>query len=692
MKVQREANSRSPQLDCTFFSSSFPEAAAMPTSLARPDYALADNLAATAGTVFLTGTQALVRLLLMQHARDVAAGIASRGFLSGYRGSPLGMVDQQAWKAQKLLDAAGVRFLPAINEELGATAVLGTQRVESDPERTADGVFAMWYGKGPGVDRAGDALKHGNAYGSSMRGGVLVVAGDDHGCVSSSMPHQSDQAMQSWHMPVLAPASVAEYLEFGLYGWALSRCSGNWIGFTALSEVVESGSTVDLDETNARAAAWKSGDDVLRATGFVPPADGLHYRWPDLPSLKIEARLFAKLDAVRAFAQVNAIDRDVVTAARASVGIVTCGKAHFDLLEVFRRLDIPLAALESAGVRIYKVGLAYPVEPTRLEAFANGLDEILVIEEKAGIVEQQLRALFYNRPVRPQVVGKRDAEGRPLVSELGELRPSRLIELVAAWLAARFPALDRRHLVRDFTVPELLSNESDVVKRVPYFCAGCPHNTSTKVPEGSRAQAGIGCHFMASWMDRDTEGLIQMGGEGVDWISHAMFTKVPHVFQNLGDGTYYHSGYLAIRQAIASGSNITYKILFNDAVAMTGGQPVDGIISVDAIARQVESEGVKQVVVVSDAIEKYEPIRHRFPQGTEFHDRSELDAVQRRLREVPGVTILIYEQTCAAEKRRRRKKGELVDPARRLFINDRVCEGCGDCSVQPNCVAGLPLA
>ena len=384
----------------------------MPASLARPDYALADNLGASDGTVFLTGTQALVRLLLMQHARDAAAGIASRGFLSGYRGSPLGMVDQQAWKAKKLLDAAGVRFLPAINEELGATAVLGTQRVESDPERTADGVFAMWYGKGPGVDRAGDALKHGNAYGASPRGGVLVVAGDDHGCVSSSMPHQSDQAMQSWHMPVLAPASVAEYLEFGLYGWALSRFAGNWVGFTALSEVVESGSTVDLDETNARVAAWRSGDDVLRATGFVPPADGLHYRWPDLPSLKIEARLFAKLDAVRAFAKVNAIDRDVVVAPRASVGIVTCGKAHLDLLEVFRRLDIPLAALEEAGVRIYKVGLAYPIEPTRLEAFAEGLDEILVVEEKAGLVEQQLRDLFYNHAVRPKVIGKRDADGR----------------------------------------------------------------------------------------------------------------------------------------------------------------------------------------------------------------------------------------------------------------------------------------
>ena len=662
----------------------------MPDTLVRPDYRLADNFAANRGVVFLTGTQALIRLPLMQARLDAARGLDSQGFISGYRGSPLGMVDQQAWKAAGLLEAAKVKFLPAINEELGATAVLGTQRVESDPERTADGVFAMWYGKGPGVDRAGDALKHGNAFGSSPHGGVLVVAGDDHGCVSSSMPHQSDATMQSWHMPVVAPASVAEYLEFGLYGWALSRFSGNWVGFTALSEVVESGSTVDLDETNARVAAWQPAGEVEATTGFVRPEEGLHYRWPDLPSLKIEARLHAKLDAVRAFAKVNSIDRQVVEAAQATVGIVTCGKAHLDLLEVFRRLDIPLEALAAAGVRLYKVGLSYPLEPTRLAAFAEGLKEILVVEEKGAIVETQMRDLFYNAPVRPAIVGKHDAQGRALVSELGELRPSRLIEIVATWLASRFPQLDRRHLVVDFTVPQLLSNVGDAVKRLPYFCAGCPHNTSTKVPEGSRAQAGIGCHFMASWMDRDTAGLIQMGGEGVDWVSHSQFTKVPHVFQNLGDGTYYHSGYLAIRQAIAAKTNITYKILFNDAVAMTGGQPVDGVISVDGIARQVEAEGATKVVVLSDDIAKYDAIHDRFPQGTEFHGRGELDAVQRRLREMKGVTILIYEQTCAAEKRRRRKKGELVDPARRLFINTRVCEGCGDCSVQSNCVAVVP--
>ncbi len=621
-------------------------------ALARPDYRLSDSLWAHRGAIFLTGTQALVRLMVMQRQRDTAAGLDTRGFISGYRGSPLGMVDMAVWKAGQKLVEAGVRFLPAINEELAATAVLGTQRVEADPERTCAGVFAMWYGKGPGVDRAGDALKHGNAYGASPNGGVLMVAGDDHGCVSSSMPHQSDQAFQSWHAPVVAPASVAEYLEFGLYGWALSRFSGNWVGFTALSEVVESGSTVDLDLLNARLSTWQDAHTVRLLTGYAAPPGGLHYRWPDLPSLTIEERLHAKLDAVRAFARINSIDRHIVQAPQATVGIVTAGKAHYDFMEVLRRLDISTQSLAQHGVRVYKLGLTYPIEPLRMREFARGLKEVLVIEEKGPVVEDQLRTLLYNAPQRPLIVGKQDAQGAALVPAAGELRPSRLISIVADWIAGHYPDLDRRHLVRDFTLPELLSNASDSVKRLPYFCAGCPHNTSTKVPEGSRAQAGIGCHFMASWMDRDTEGLIQMGGEGVDWVSHAMFTMVPHVFQNLGDGTYYHSGYLAIRQAVAARATLTYKILFNDAVAMTGGQPVDGIISVDAIARQVEAEGVRQVVVLSDDIAKYRAIRHRFPAGTEFHDRAELDAVQRRLREMQGVTVLIYEQTCAAAARR----------------------------------------
>lgn len=662
----------------------------------RPGYRLADNLWAPSGAVFLTGTQALVRLLLMQRQRDAARGWNTQGFVSGYRGSPLGMVDQAIWKAGPGFAEAGIRFVPAINEELGATQVLGTQRVESDPERTVDGVFGLWYGKGPGVDRAGDALKHGNAYGSSPHGGVLVVAGDDHGCVSSSMPHQSDQAFMAWSMPVLQPASVAEYLEFGLYGYELSRYSGAWVGMAALSEVVESAGTVDLDQVLARVATWADGETVRGATGHRPPADGLHYRWPDLPSLRIESRLADKLEAVAAFARINSIDREVIESPQATLGIVTCGKAHYDLMEVLRRLEISPESLARVGVRLYKVGLSFPIEQTRMLAFASGLQELLVVEEKGAVVEGQLRELFYNRPAaeRPAIVGKHGRDGRPLVSALGELRPSRLIELVAHWLHGHFPGHaelnDHLQHVRDFTPPQLLSNAADAVKRLPYFCAGCPHNTSTKVPEGSTARAGIGCHFMANWMDRSTAGLIQMGGEGVDWVSHALFTRTPHVFQNLGDGTYYHSGYLAIRQAVAAKATLTYKILFNDAVAMTGGQPVDGVISVDAIARQVESEGVRRVVVVSDDIGKYDAIKSRFPAGTEFHDRAELDAVQRRLREIEGVTVLIYEQTCAAEKRRRRKKGELADPPKRLFINEAVCEGCGDCTVQSNCVAVLP--
>jgi indolepyruvate ferredoxin oxidoreductase len=647
------------------------------------NYQLSDNLAAPHGQVFLTGTQALVRLLLMQRQLDSRAGLRTAGFVSGYRGSPLGMVDQQLWKARALLDEAGVQFLPAINEDLAATACLGTQRVALDPKRRVDGVTAMWYGKGPGVDRSGDALKHANAYGSSPQGGVLVVAGDDHGCVSSSMPHQSDLAMQAWSMPVVHPANVAEYLEFGLYGWALSRFSGAWVGFKAISEVVESGMTVDLDAVPL---------DFELPVDFAPP-QLLHVRAVDLPSLALEERLALKLDAVRAFARLNSVDKHIVSSPSATLGIVTVGKAHFDFMEVLRRLDLDPNALAAAGVRVYKVGLVFPLEPSRLREFAQGLDELLVIEEKAPVVERQIKELLYDLPhaQRPRVAGKADPRGAPLLSALGELRPSRVMPVVAEWLARLNPALDRRHLVVDFTMPQLLSNEADAVKRQPYFCSGCPHNTSTKVPDGSRALAGIGCHFMASWMERDTSGLIQMGAEGVDWAAHARFTSEQHVFQNLGDGTYYHSGYLAIRQAIAAGANITYKILYNDAVAMTGGQPVDGKIGVPQIARQVEAEGASRVAVLSDEIGKYRDQHGEFPRGTTFHDRRELDSVQRSLRKTQGVSILIYDQTCAAEKRRRRKKGELADPPRRVFINEQVCEGCGDCGQASNCLSVIPV-
>jgi indolepyruvate ferredoxin oxidoreductase len=646
-------------------------------------YQLSDNLAAQSGQVFLTGTQALVRLLLAQKAQDERQGLKTAGFVSGYRGSPLGMVDQQLWKAKKFLDQAQVNFLPAINEDLAATACLGVQRVALDPKRTVDGVFAMWYGKGPGVDRSGDALKHGNVYGSAKQGGVLVVCGDDHGCVSSSTPHQSDLALQAWSMPLVHPGNVAEYLEFGLYGWALSRFSGAWVGFKAISEVVESGMTVDLDAVPL---------DFELPVDHTPPTD-LHIRSVDLPSLELESRLAHKIDAVLAFAKINSIDKHIVVSPRASLGIVTVGKAHYDFMEVLRRLDLDPNALAAAGVRVYKVGLVYPLEPTRIREFAQGLTDMLVIEEKAPVVERQIKELLYHLPdaQRPRVVGKSDERGAAVLSALGELRPSRIMPTVADWLARLNPALDRRHLVVDFLTPCLLSNSADAVRRQPYFCSGCPHNTSTKLPEGSRALAGIGCHFMASWMERGTSGLIQMGAEGVDWAAHSRFTTEKHVFQNLGDGTYYHSGYLAIRQAIAAKANITYKILYNDAVAMTGGQPVDGQTSVPQIARQVEAEGVKRLVVVSDEIGKYDGHHGLFPAGTTFHDRSELDAVQRELREIQGVTVLIYDQTCAAEKRRRRKKGEFPDPNKRIFINESVCEGCGDCGQASNCLSVVPV-
>jgi len=648
----------------------------------RP-YQLSDNLAADSGAVFLTGTQALVRLPLMQKKLDEKAGRNTAGFVSGYRGSPLGMVDQQMWKAKKFLAAADVEFLPAINEDLAATACLGTQRAALDPERRVEGVFALWYGKGPGVDRAGDALKHGNVYGSSAQGGVLVVCGDDHGCVSSSMPHQSDLALQAWFMPVLHPGNVAEYLEFGLYGWALSRFSGNWVGFKAISEVVESGMTVDLDAV--------AMDFTLPVD--YQPATNLHIRLVDLPSLDLESRLAHKLDAVRAFAKLNSVDKHIVASPAATLGIVTVGKAHYDFMEVLRRLDLDPNALAAAGVRVYKVGLVYPLETTRMAEFAQGLTDLLVIEEKAPVVERQIKDLLFHLPEfqRPRVVGKTDESGKRLLSELGELRPSRIMAVVAEWLARLNPALDRRHLVVDFTAPQVLSNAADATRRLPYFCSGCPHNSSTKLPEGSRALAGIGCHFMANWMERSTSGLVQMGAEGVDWVAQQRFSRAPHVFQNLGDGTYYHSGYLAIRQAIAAKATLTYKILYNDAVAMTGGQPVDGSTSVPQIARQIEAEGVKRLAILSDEIDKYDDHRALFPPGTTFHDRSELDAVQRELREIKGVTALIYDQTCAAEKRRRRKKKEFPDPPRRIFINEQVCEGCGDCGQASNCLSVVPV-
>jgi indolepyruvate ferredoxin oxidoreductase len=616
----------------------------------------------------------------MQRTMDEAAGLNTAGFISGYRGSPLGMVDQELWRARRFLEESHIEFLPAVNEDLAATAVLGSQQVETDPGKNVDGVFGIWYGKGPGVDRAGDALKHGNAYGSSPTGGVLVVAGDDHGCISSSMPHQSDVAFLTFMMPHLNPASVAEYLEYGLYGIALSRFSGMWVGFKAITETVESALSFELPPY----------PQFVMPDDFVPPVTGLHYRWPDFPGPQIEERLEAKKAATLAFAAANPIDRKIFDVPKARFGIVTTGKAHLDLMEALRLLGIDADEARRIGIDVYKVGMVWPLEPRGALDFVQGKNEVLVVEEKRGIIESQFKEYFYDYPGKKpkRMVGKRDENFDRLVPWIGELSPMQLAPIVARRLDREFGG------TRFSQKAEVLARQRGsriAVKgatRMPYFCSGCPHNTSTKVPEGSKALAGIGCHFMASWMDRDTDGLIQMGGEGVNWIARSKFNGGEHVFQNLGDGTFYHSGSLAIRQSIAAAANITYKILFNDAVAMTGGQPVDGPLTVQSVAQSVRAEGVERIALVSDEPELFDPAD--FPARTSISHRRELDSVQRELRDIPGVTVLIYAQTCATEKRRRRKRGKLEDPNKFVVINELVCEGCGDCSVESNCLSVIP--
>jgi len=644
------------------------------------NYELDDRYRRESGRVFLTGTQALVRIALMQRTLDAAAGLNTAGFVSGYRGSPLGAYDLELWRASRFLAESNIRFLPAVNEELAATAILGTQQVEADPDSEVDGVFGIWYGKGPGLDRAGDGLKHGNAYGSSPHGGVLVVAGDDHGCVSSSMPHQSDVAFLTWLMPNLNPASVAEYLQFGLYGIALSRFSGMWVGFKAISETVESGMSVALPPY----------PQFNNPAGFEAPPDGLHIRWPDYPGPQIEERLEYKKAATLAFAQANPIDRKIFETPDARFGIVTTGKGHLDLMEALRLLGIDRKEAQRIGLDVYKVGMVWPLAHDAALDFVRGKHEVLVVEEKRGLIESQFKEYFYDYPGRkPQrMVGKEDQQGNKLVPWVGELSPLQLAPIVAARLDQEFIGLNLSRRAERLEHGDAPVLEIAGAKRTPYFCSGCPHNTSTKVPEGSHALAGIGCHFMANWMQRDTDGLIQMGGEGVNWVARSMYNGGRHIFQNLGDGTFYHSGSLAIRQAFAAGTNITFKVLFNDAVAMTGGQPVDGPITVERIAHSVRAEGIERIALVSDEPDNF--AADDLPAGTTISHRRDLDTIQRELREISGVTILIYAQTCATEKRRRRKRGILEDPNKFVVINDLVCEACGDCSVESNCLSVIP--
>jgi indolepyruvate ferredoxin oxidoreductase len=639
---------------------------------------LDDKYVLERGRVYLTGIQALVRLPIMQRQRDAAAGLNTAGFISGYRGSPLGGLDQQLWSARRFLDRAHVRFQPGLNEDLAATAVWGSQQVGLWPGAKYDGVFSMWYGKGPGVDRSGDVFKHGNAAGSSRHGGVLLLAGDDHAAKSSTLPHQSEYAFMDACIPVLNPCGVQEILDYGLIGWALSRYSGCWVAMKTIAETVDTSASIDVDPARVQ---------LVVPSDFEMPDGGLNIRWPDKP-LEQEFRLHKwKLYAALAFARANRLDRVVMDSPKPRFGIVTTGKSYLDVRQALEDLGIDEAHAAEIGIRLYKVGMSWPLERDGVRHFAEGLEEILVVEEKRAVIENQLKEQLYNwrEDVRPRVVGKFDENRVWIQPSTGELSPAHIGKVIANRLARFYTSerIQQRVAIIEAKERELARLDAKV-ERVPHYCSGCPHNTSTKVPEGSRAVAGIGCHYMVTWMDRRTDTFTQMGGEGVPWIGQAPFTETAHIFANLGDGTYYHSGILAIRAAIAAGVNITYKILYNDAVAMTGGQPLDGTLTVRQVVDQLAAEGVTRIVVVSDEPEKY-------PSGMAARHRDELDAIQRELREEKGVTILVYDQTCAAEKRRRRKRGKMEDPKRRVFINDLVCEGCGDCSVQSNCMSVVPL-
>lgn len=647
---------------------------------------LDDKYVQHTGHVLLTGIQALVRLPMMQRQRDQASGLNTAGFISGYRGSPLGGFDQALWKAREHLKAHHTVFHPGMNEDLAATSIWGTQQVNLFEGATYDGVFGMWYGKGPGVDRCGDVFRHANAAGTSPFGGVLAIAGDDHGARSSSLPHQTEHIFKAVMMPVLAPAGVQEYLDYGMHGWAMSRYSGCWVALKAVADTVESAAVVDID--------------IHRVQPVIPdialPEGGLNIRWPDPPLAQEQRLLEHKLYAALAYARANRLDRIVMDAPNARIGIVTSGKSYLDVCQALKILGIDEAQAHKLGLRVYKVGMVWPLEAEGVRQFAEGLEEIVVVEEKRHLIEYQLKEELYNwrEDVRPRIVGKFDDKGEwslPhtewLLPAISDLTPAMIARALAKRILRLHPGGPLQ--VQLAVLDAQLANQgqlNNLMERVPHYCSGCPHNTSTQVPPGSRALAGIGCHYMAAWIYPQTQTFSQMGGEGVAWIGQAPFTSTRHVFANLGDGTYFHSGILAIRAAVAAKAQITYKLLYNDAVAMTGGQPVDGNLSVAQISRQLAAEGVQRLVVVSDDVDKYKGI-HDLAQGVAVMRRDRMDEVQEQLRQFPGVSAIIYDQTCAAEKRRRRKRGKFPDPARRVVINEAVCEGCGDCSSKSNCMS-----
>ncbi|MBP6878394.1 MAG: indolepyruvate ferredoxin oxidoreductase family protein [Phenylobacterium sp.] len=648
------------------------------------DVTLDDKFLLTEGRVFITGVQALLRVMIDQHRLDKAAGLNTAGFVSGYRGSPLGGLDQQAHRAGKFLKDAEVVFKEGLNEDLAATAVWGSQQANLFPGAKFDGVTGMWYGKAPGVDRTGDAFKHANFAGTWAKGGVLAVAGDDHTCKSSTLPSQSEYAFQDFEMPVLSPADVQEVLDFGLMGIAMSRFSGLWVGLIALADTMDSGVTIDVSMDRHQ---------ILTPTNFALPAGGLGIRLKDQPLEKERRLRNFKIPAALAFARANRLDRVMLGSSRPRLGIVCQGQAYKDVIEALAAMGVSAKQASDLGVAIYKVGMPWPLEPTGLRAFAAGLETLMVVEHKRPLIETQARAALYDLPAhaRPKIIGKVDEQGHPLLSELGSLS----VAEVALAIADRLPPGPHMERVHDYLSRVSAASMAAVTlaaeqQRKPFFCSGCPHNTSTRLPEGTRALAGIGCHYMASFNDPQTDLNSHMGGEGLTWVGSAPFTTEPHVFVNLGDGTYNHSGSLAIRASIAAGSHVTYKLLFNDAVAMTGGQAAESGFTPAQITRQLASEGVTKTVIVADDPSRYEGVTDLAP-GVEVKPRSELMDVQKMLRETPGTTVLLYDQVCATEKRRRRKRGSMEVATKRVFINPLVCEGCGDCSKKSNCVSVEPL-
>lgn len=647
----------------------------MDTGLARAPLTLESRYIERDQPVLLSGVQALVRVLLEQARCDRAAGHHTGGLVSGYRGSPLGGLDLELWRRQKLLAAHEIRFQPGLNEDMAATMLWGTQQLDAFPGARVEGVFGLWYGKGPGVDRSGDAFRCANVLGTHRMGGVLAVAGDDHGAQSSTYPHQTEHVFEGVMMPILNPASVQDILDFGLAGLALSRYCGLWTALKTTAETAEQAATVRIASDHAFAVP----DHGLPShpIGYDP---GLSY---PADRFELERRVMEeRLPALMAWVRANRFDRRVFGAADAPIGLITVGRAHMDTLHALRRLGLT----DHPQLALYKVGLSWPLETEGLRDFARGKRALLVIEEKRSFVEAQIRDALYHLPAaqRPDVAGKTDAAGAPLLSPLLEVSP----ESVGAALA-RFLTAYGLNIPEPPTYPHP-ERPAGLLRRIPAFCAGCPHATSTVLPEGSIATAGIGCHFMAQDRGPETRTFTHMGGEGVTWVGLAPFTDIPHLFANIGDGTYTHSGVLAIRQAIAANARITYKILVNDAVAMTGGQPAEGGFTTADIAAQMRAEGVQRIAVVADEADRLPPASV-LPPGTTRHTRAELDAVQRALRETEGVSVLIYDQVCATEKRRRRKRGKLAEATRSVTINPDVCENCGDCSTQSGCIAIEPL-